>query len=135
MFGTCYIQVLYLGRTPHTKETLPDFQEKCRVTRHSRVFRGLTGSQRTPKNLGRHIFHIISCIMFFANFLYFHVHFLSCSYTVHVSYTFICHILSYNLSYTFLYFYLHSYTFHIRYFCMLSSGTFHVLYFHMLSYI
>ena len=27
---------------------LPDFREKCRVIRHSRVFRGLTGSQRTP---------------------------------------------------------------------------------------
>ena len=40
------MQVLYLGRAPHTKETLPDFREKCRVTRHSRVFRGLTGSQR-----------------------------------------------------------------------------------------
>ena len=48
MFGTGYMQVLYLGRTPRTKETLPDFREKCRVTRHSRVFRGLTGSQRTP---------------------------------------------------------------------------------------
>ena len=77
------------------------------------------------------LFRIISCIMFFASFLYFHVHFLSCSYIVHVSYTFISHILSYNLSYTVLYFYLHSYTFHIRYFCMLSSDTFHVLYFHM----
>ena len=42
------MQVLYLGRVPRTKETLPDFCEKCRVTRHSRVFRGLTGSQRTP---------------------------------------------------------------------------------------
>ena len=39
---------LYLGRAPHTKETLPDFREKCRVTRHSRVFRGWTGSQRNP---------------------------------------------------------------------------------------
>ena len=43
-----FIQVLYLGRAPRTKKTLPDFCEKCRVTRHSRVFRGLTGSQRTP---------------------------------------------------------------------------------------
>ena len=42
------MQVLYLGRAPSTKETLPDFREKCRVTRHSRVFRELTGSQRTP---------------------------------------------------------------------------------------
>ena len=51
LFGTgiCrFIQVLYLGRAPRTKETLPDFWEKCRVTRHSRVFRELTGSQRTP---------------------------------------------------------------------------------------
>ena len=41
-------QVLYLGRAPRTKGTLPDFREKCRVTRHSRVFHGLTSSQRTP---------------------------------------------------------------------------------------
>ena len=40
-------QVLYLGRAPYTKETLPDFREKCRVTRHPRVFHGLTGSQQT----------------------------------------------------------------------------------------
>ena len=39
---------MYLGRAPRTKETLPDFRERCRVARHSRVFRGLTGSQRTP---------------------------------------------------------------------------------------
>ena len=43
-----YMQVLYLGRAPCTKETLPDFREKCRVAQHSQVFRGLTGSQRTP---------------------------------------------------------------------------------------
>ena len=43
-----FIQVLYLSRAPRTKETLPDFREKCRVTRQSRVFRRLTGSQRTP---------------------------------------------------------------------------------------
>ena len=48
LFGTGFMQVLYLGRAPHTKETLPYFREKCRVTRHSQVFRGLTGSQRTP---------------------------------------------------------------------------------------
>ena len=52
MFGTGYIHVLYLGRAPRTKETLPDFRKKCRVTRHSRLFRGLTGSQRTPKDRG-----------------------------------------------------------------------------------
>ena len=48
LFGTGFIQVLYLGRAPRTKETLPNFREECRVTGHSRVFRGLTGSQRTP---------------------------------------------------------------------------------------
>ena len=48
LFGTGFMQVLYLGRAPRTNETLPDFREKCRVTRHSRVFHGLTGSQRTP---------------------------------------------------------------------------------------
>ena len=29
---------LYLGLTPRTKETMPDFHEWCRVTRHPRVF-------------------------------------------------------------------------------------------------
>ena len=43
-----YIQVLYLGRAPRTKETLPDFLKWRRVTRRPLVFRGLTGSQRTP---------------------------------------------------------------------------------------
>ena len=47
LFGIGFMQVLYLGRAPCTKETLPDFHEKCRVARHSRVFRGFTGSQRT----------------------------------------------------------------------------------------
>ena len=42
-------QVCTLGKTPHTKETLPYFHEWCRVTRHSRVFRRLTGCQRTPR--------------------------------------------------------------------------------------
>ena len=67
MFGTGYIQVLYLGRAPRTKETLPDFREKCPVTRHSRVFRGLTGSQRTPGFWGItkiFSFNLIICILF-----------------------------------------------------------------------
>ena len=42
------MQVMYLGRAPHTKETLPDCLKWRRVTRHPLVFRGLTGSQRTP---------------------------------------------------------------------------------------
>ena len=37
------------GRAPRTRETLPDFRESGQVTRHSRVFRRLTGSQRTPR--------------------------------------------------------------------------------------
>ena len=36
-----------MGRAPRTRETLPDFRESGRVTRYSRVFRRLTGSQRT----------------------------------------------------------------------------------------
>ena len=52
MFGTSYMQVLNLGRAPRRKETLPGFHEKCRVTRHSRVFLELTGSQRTPRCWG-----------------------------------------------------------------------------------
>ena len=42
------MQVLYLGRAPRTKENLPDFLKWRRVTRPPLVFRGLTGSQRTP---------------------------------------------------------------------------------------
>ena len=42
------MQVLYWGRALRTKETLPDFLKCRRVTRHPLVFRGLTGSQRTP---------------------------------------------------------------------------------------
>ena len=42
------MQVLYLGRAPCTKETLPDFLKWRRVTRRLLVFRGLTDSQRTP---------------------------------------------------------------------------------------
>ena len=48
MIGTCCI----LGRAPRTKETLLDFHEWCRVTRHPRIFRGLTGCQRTPRFWG-----------------------------------------------------------------------------------
>ena len=40
----------FLGRAPRTRKTLSDFRESCRVARHSRVFHGLTGSQRTPGN-------------------------------------------------------------------------------------
>ena len=43
LIETGYIQVMYLGRAPRTKETLPNFREKCRVTRHSRVFPRVDG--------------------------------------------------------------------------------------------
>ena len=46
------MQVLYLGRAPRTKETLPDFLKWYQVTRRPLVFRGLTGSQRTPEFWG-----------------------------------------------------------------------------------
>ena len=47
----CYIgllgQVIYRlctkGRAPRTNETLPDFCERCRVTRHSRAFPPVDG--------------------------------------------------------------------------------------------
>ena len=43
LIGTGYIQVMYLGRAPRTKETLLDFREKCQVTRHSQVFPQVDG--------------------------------------------------------------------------------------------
>ena len=48
LFGIGFMQVLYLGIAPRTKETLPDFLKWRRITQHPLVFRGLTGSQRTP---------------------------------------------------------------------------------------
>ena len=43
------MQVLYLGRAPRTKETLPNFRDKCRSPDIHECFRGLTDSQRTPR--------------------------------------------------------------------------------------
>ena len=48
LFGTGCI----LSRALRTKETLPDFREWCRVTRHPRVFRGLMDCQLTPEIWG-----------------------------------------------------------------------------------
>ena len=48
LLGTGFMQVFHLGRAPRTNETLPDFLKWHRVTRRPLVFRGLTGSQRTP---------------------------------------------------------------------------------------
>ena len=44
----CWDRFCALGRAPRTKETMLDFREWCRVTRHPRVFRRLTGCQWTP---------------------------------------------------------------------------------------
>ena len=41
-----------VGRAPCTRETLPDFHMWCRVTQHPLLFRGLMGSQRTPRDWG-----------------------------------------------------------------------------------
>ena len=51
----CRDRLCTLGRAPCTKETLPDFREWCRVTRHLRVFRRLTGCQRTPEIGASHL--------------------------------------------------------------------------------
>ena len=50
----CWDKLCILGRAPRTKETLPDFHEWCRVTRHPGIFRGLTGCQLDTPVLGRH---------------------------------------------------------------------------------
>ena len=44
----CWDKLCILGRAPRTKETLPNFRAWCRVIRHPRIFRGLTGCQRNP---------------------------------------------------------------------------------------
>ena len=46
------MQVLFLGRAPRTKETLPDFLKWRRVTRPPLAFRRLTVSQWTPGKWG-----------------------------------------------------------------------------------
>ena len=48
----CWDRFCTLGRAPRTKETMLDFREGCRVTRHSRVFRELTSCQWTPRFWG-----------------------------------------------------------------------------------
>ena len=49
LLGTAFMQVMYLVRALRTKETLPDFLKWYWVTRQPLVFRGLTGSHRTPE--------------------------------------------------------------------------------------
>ena len=63
------MQVLYLGRAPRTKETLPYFLKWRRVTRPPLVFRGLTGSQRTLGFWGV-IGNTMSLYLFIVNILF-----------------------------------------------------------------
>ena len=56
-----FMQVMYLVRAPHTKETLPDFLKWRRVNRHPLVFRGLTGSQRAPGFWGVTYLTLVLC--------------------------------------------------------------------------
>ena len=43
LLGQVIYRLCIPGRAPRTKETLPDFREKCRVTRHLRVFPRVDG--------------------------------------------------------------------------------------------
>ena len=64
----CWDRFFTLGRSPHTKETLPNFHEWYRVTRHPRIFRGLTGCQRDPWEWGvtkSFILIVFRCFTFF----------------------------------------------------------------------
>ena len=38
LLGQVIYRLCTKGRAPRTKETLPDFRERCRVTWHSRAF-------------------------------------------------------------------------------------------------
>ena len=51
----CWDRFCTLGRAPRTKETLPDFHEWCRVTRHPRVFRRLTVVNGPPEIGASHL--------------------------------------------------------------------------------
>ena len=62
------MEVLYLGRALHTKETLLDFLKWRRVTRHPFVFRRLMGSQRTPGKWG--ITFCLCLLLFFVSVYY-----------------------------------------------------------------
>ena len=68
LFGIGFMQVLYLGRAPCTKEILPDFLKWRRVTRDPLFFCGLRGSQRTPEFGASHlviVFHMLQNLLVF----------------------------------------------------------------------
>ena len=48
LFGTGICRFCIWVELPVQRRLCPNFVRNVRVTRHSRVFRGLTGSQRTP---------------------------------------------------------------------------------------
>ena len=52
----CLGQVLYLGRAPRTKETLPDFLKWRRVTRPPTCIPRVDGKSTDPWEMGRHKF-------------------------------------------------------------------------------
>ena len=43
LLGQVMCRLCSKGRAPRTKEALPDFHERCRVTRHSLVFPRVDG--------------------------------------------------------------------------------------------
>ena len=43
LLGQVMYRLCTKGRATRAKETLPDFRERCRVTRHSRVFPRVDG--------------------------------------------------------------------------------------------
>ena len=50
----CWDKFCTLRRAPRIKETLPDFHEWCRVTRHPRVFPRVDRLSTDTPVLGRH---------------------------------------------------------------------------------
>ena len=50
----CWDKLCTKGRAPRKKETLPDFCERCWVTRHSRVFPQVDGLSTDSRGLGCH---------------------------------------------------------------------------------
>ena len=48
------MQILYLGRAPRTKETLPDFLKVASVTRPPTYIPRVDGKSTDPRVLGRH---------------------------------------------------------------------------------
>ena len=54
LLGQVIYKLCTKGRAPRTNETLPDFRERCQVTRHSRAFPRVDGQSMDPRDLGPH---------------------------------------------------------------------------------